>query len=77
MANRLKPQKRFADFTDFNGNLEPKGNMVKPLGAVLVGGPCLEFTYKFCIFLKIMKESIKLYPASLPAVLRPRPALGQ
>lgn len=57
------PSNWFDDFIEFSGNLELKGNTTEPLRAVPVGGPRLKFTYMFCIFLKIMKENIKLYPA--------------
>lgn len=71
------PKKWAVDFTEFSGNLELKGNTIEALGAVPVGGPHLKFTYKFCIFLKIMKENIKLYPTSVLSVLMPTLALGQ
>lgn len=71
------PKKWAVDFIEFSGNLELNCNVMKPLGAVPVGSPHLKLTYMFCIFLKIMKEIIKLYPASDLSVLMPTFALGQ
>lgn len=72
------PRKLAVDFTKLSGNFEMKSNAMELLGPLSVGGPHLKFTYKLCIlFLKIMKENIKLYPAWVLSVLMPTLALGQ
>lgn len=70
------PRNWAVDFTEFSGNLELKGNVMQPPGAVPVGGLHFQFTCKLGISKKDHERVLNCIQLQSP-VLKPAVALRQ